>query len=97
MKKFLLNLLKPNSGTSSRRLIALSYLIPSIIGVMIGYFSKDFRYFLTSTIYTFLVLFMAYFSLSWETIVKLTTNIKDFFKKEESIVESTTNPLEPPI
>mgnify|MGYP006905785316 CR=1 FL=1 len=74
MKTFFLKLLGSNTGTSSRRFIALLMLPSYITGVFVGIFSKDFDFFLTSMISCCIPIFIAYFSLSWQ-------NIKEIFIK----------------
>ncbi|XAI97396.1 hypothetical protein [Leptolyngbya phage Lbo-JY46] len=75
MKNFFLNLLKSNSGISSRRFIALLMLPAYITGLFVGVFSKEFNFFLVAMIAAAIPIFISYFLLTWEHIKEITKNI----------------------
>ncbi len=86
---FFLKLLKPNSDTSSRRLIALSMLPLLYLGCVIMIYSGNPTLMIVGVTIPFLIVMLAFFALKWadaKDILGTMTNIK---RTDSTIIEKT--------
>ena len=87
MIKFFKKMLSNSQEVSSRRFIALILLPSYVIGILIGVFSKNFNFYLVAMIAAGIPIFIAYFTLTWETVKELLNT--QAFKKRDGLYDGS--------